>query len=143
MANFYGTSRTNYFKVKDIEAFKAYVDSLPEVTMHGNDEGVCLLAETEDGYFPSHVYDDIEDGEDEDAGMDNEGRDIDVVSDVSKHLQDGEVAVFMGSGAEKLRYLDGWAVAIDNKGETVSISLYDIYEMAEKKFGVKPTFCEF
>lgn len=41
---------------------------------------------------------------------------------------DGDVAVFMSAGAEKLRYITGMAVAISQRGEVRRVSLDDIYE---------------
>jgi hypothetical protein len=37
----------------------------------------------------------------------------------------------MESGAEKLRYIAGYAVAYNSKGETVSLNLDDIYDKAK------------
>ncbi len=36
----------------------------------------------------------------------------------------------METGAEKLRYLTGWAQAINSRGETRTLNLEDIYEIA-------------
>jgi hypothetical protein len=38
----------------------------------------------------------------------------------------------MGAGAEKLRYINGWAEAYNNKGEKRAITLGDIYKLAEE-----------
>jgi hypothetical protein len=38
----------------------------------------------------------------------------------------------MGAGAEKLRYIHGYAIAFNNKGETRMIHLTDIYKIAEE-----------
>jgi hypothetical protein len=38
----------------------------------------------------------------------------------------------MGAGAEKLRYINGWAEAYNNKGEKRVINLGDIYKLAEE-----------
>jgi hypothetical protein len=37
----------------------------------------------------------------------------------------------MESGAEKLRFIGGLAVAVNNRGEQVGVSLEDIYERAK------------
>lgn len=42
-----------------------------------------------------------------------------------------DVAVFMQAGAEKLRYVSGWAVAINAKKERVEIDLHEIYNRAK------------
>ena len=41
------------------------------------------------------------------------------------------MTVLMEIGNEKLRYLVGYTVAVNNKGETVSIDLNAIYELAK------------
>jgi len=59
-----------------------------------------------------------------------EETEIDLPAIVAEHLADGEVAIFMESGAEKLRYIIGYAEAINNKGERRTISIGDIYNIA-------------
>lgn len=49
---------------------------------------------------------------------------------VSAHLIDGDVAVFMEAGAEKMSFVGGVAVAVNSKGEVVSVGLSDIYDKA-------------
>jgi len=121
MANYYGSARSNYFKVKDEAAFKEAMDELPDIEVHGSPEkGFCVLvANGDSGGWPSYVFDE-----------DYNDIEIDVPSIVSEHLLDDEVAIFMESGAEKLRYIVGYAEAINNKGERESISLNGIYELA-------------
>jgi molybdopterin biosynthesis enzyme len=53
------------------------------------------------------------------------------ISPSGKHLHDEDVAVLMEAGAEKLRYVSGWAVAVNSKGDLVEIGLSDIYEKAK------------
>ena len=119
MANYGGFGRTNYFRVKDVEAFETAAE--PFGAVHRRDDGlVTVLATNESGDFSS--YDDETDEE----------RDLaDILSD---HLGDGEVAVLMSVGAEKLRYTEGWAVAVHSSGERVELSLNDIYAEAQETF---------
>jgi hypothetical protein len=49
-----------------------------------------------------------------------------------RNLVDNQVAIIMGAGAEKLRYINGWAEAYNNKGEKRVINLGDIYKLAEE-----------
>lgn len=58
-----------------------------------------------------------------------------MLSELAEHLQDDSVAVLMEAGAEKLRYVAGWAAAVNAKGEVVEIGLHAIYDMAKQKFG--------
>ena len=49
----------------------------------------------------------------------------------------------MTSGHQKARFVTGYACAINNKKEEIELGLDDIYEMAQKKFGVTPTRAEY
>ncbi len=139
MANFYGSARTNYFKVKDKEVFLKALEHVPDIevvnenTPPYSSEGVVpddfdfggmgiLVSEGDCGCFPSWGYD----------GDNDEELEFDLPILVSEHLVDGEVAIFMECGAEKLRYVTGWAQAINNKAETKFISLTDIYSVAKE-----------
>lgn len=132
MANWIGVSRTNYFKVKDEEAFLKAMESLPVdvwgvVTVDGS-TAYGLGAEPNEGSWP------IED---------DEGKEIAIEDLVASHLAEGEVAVFMSAGFEKQRYVSGNAVAVDSTGKRVRISLNDIYDRAHEAFGVRPTAAEY
>lgn len=132
MANFYGNARTNYFRVKDVEAFKSWVWSTGEVRVleriaPDGAEFFGFASECPDsGCFPNARYD-------EELG-DNE--EIDWAEELSQHLVEGEVAVMMECGAEKLRYLSGWSRAIYSDGRDVWVSMDDIYAKAAKAFNV-------
>lgn len=122
MANYYGSARSNYFNVKDEEAFLVEMEKIPGIAVHRSttDKGFCILSEDADsGGWPSAGYDD-------DSGEEFE---IDIVNSVYPHLVDDEVAIFMECGAEKLRYIVGYAVAVNNQGDMESISLDEIYEL--------------
>ena len=125
MATYYESARTNYFLVKDIEAFKNELEVFKALKVveskQDNKDYVCLLNENENG-FPMDVYDDIL----------GEYVEIDWETIFAKHLQDDSVAIIMGAGAEKLRYIHGYAIAFNNKGETKMIHLTDIYKIAEE-----------
>jgi len=41
------------------------------------------------------------------------------------------VAIMMEAGAEKCRYINAYALAVNSKGETKEISLDQIYELAQ------------
>ncbi len=121
MANYYGSARTNYFYVKDDKAFEEELNAIDGVQVETDKEGrFCLLCDDETGNFPSWQYDSETEDETE----------IDVSGMVAPHLKDGEVAIFIEVGAEKLRYLNGYAYAVNNKGEEQVLNLNSIYEMA-------------
>ena len=135
MANWYGTSRTNYFKVKDREAFNTWVSTLGGdlYVFEGEAGRVGLGANTADGSWPTSCFDDET----------NDYVDIDFVFELAEHLVENEVAIIMVSGAEKLRYITGYAVAIRSDGRELQINLDDIYELVNHKWGVEPTRAEY
>jgi hypothetical protein len=124
MANYYESARTNYFQVKDIDAFKEElkdVKSLDIIVEHRNlKDYVCLLADSENGF----AWDYYDEAQEDYVEIDWDGI-------FTKHLVDGSVAIIIGAGAEKLRYVSGYAFAFNNKGETKRIALDDIYKLAE------------
>lgn len=117
MANYGGFGRTNYFKVKDAEAFKAAAAPFGDVH-EGKDDTMCVLATSESGDFDAW-----------DEETDEECSLADILPD---HLADGEIVVLMGAGAEKLRYISGWAIAVHSSGEIERLTLSDIYAQAQE-----------
>lgn len=137
MANYYSKGRTNHFAVKDPEAFQAEVTPLVE-------EGEVIREERDgvDGFillFPEGIPTQVWNPEDEEA---DEPMEIDWVSLISGHLADGEVCVIQEIGWERLRYLTGYAVAFNNKGEKENINIYNIYDQA-KELGTRITQAEY
>jgi hypothetical protein len=121
MADWYGQARSNYFRVKDEEAFRLALDEV-DIEVCSDSEGrVCLLSEDEYGGWPSWIYGD----------EDSEDVEFDLPTVVSEHLCDEEVAVLIEVGAEKLRYLTGNAVAVNSRNEVRVINLESIYEVAK------------
>ena len=55
----------------------------------------------------------------------------DLIIELSGHLADGWVAILMEAGAEKLRYVSGFAIAVNNRGAIETVHLSDIYEKAQ------------
>lgn len=126
MANYYGSARSNYFQVKDKEAFVAHCERLSlgvwdDQKDDQKDGRVGVYGEDEGGW-PSSYWD-------EEANDDVE---FDVVEEIQKHLADGEVCILMEAGAEKLRYVAGTAVAFNNKGDLKEINLGQIYDLAKE-----------
>ena len=134
MANYYASSRSNYFNVKDADAFKAAMANFGDVEVITDKDGRygVLSQHSDNGTWPSYFFDDITDEETE----------VDFFSFVADHLADDEVAIFMEAGAEKLRYICGYAVAVNNKGETRMIALSNIYDLA-KELGSNVTMAEY
>ena len=135
MANYYETARSNYFLVKDVDAFKAELDGSGlgiEVQQVGELTQVGLFADTDQtgAFFGFYDHDNFESIE-----LDWEGI-------FKRHLVDNQVAIIMGAGSENLRYINGWAEAYNNKGEKRVINLGSIYDLA-KELGSEITKAEY
>lgn len=129
MANWYGTARSNYFRVKDEPAFRQEAArlGLKVVASTLNKEFFMVCPATNDsGGWP--VWSTTE------GDGDNMPLELDIVASLSKHLVEGEIVVLLEAGAEGIRYITGRAVAFDFKGQRIDLRLDDIYSMAAKKF---------
>lgn len=127
MANYYGNARSNYFHVKDEAAFMTDMEDLSgiDIVKDRDDPSLfCILGNDADG-CNWNVLSNTDDSDDYES--------VDLPWRIMKHLPDNEVAVFIEAGSEKLRYIFGAAVAVNNKGETVAISLSDIYTQAKEE----------
>lgn len=125
MANYYENARTNYFKVKDEAKFNDFVASLSGLETYKDKEGRhCILFDYESGVPCSKFNEETQDYDD-----------VDFLGELSLHLTDDSIAIIMGAGSEKLRYINGYAEAINSKGERTSINIDEIYELAKQKFG--------
>ena len=141
MANYYATARSNYFAVKDETAFREWAEriglSILELDHHDKvADGVPRFGITPDdkdnGGWPTLLHNAETDDHD----------DIDVPGQLSAHLADDEVAVLLEVGNEKLRYVSGSAVAVNNKGETACLNLGSIYRTA-RRLGKNITLAEY
>ena len=132
MANFYGSGRSNYVTVTDVEKFKELCTEF-EMEFIEKDGKVGCYSLNEDGDTTIYVED-----EEEESGC----QERNFINEVYPLLADEEVLVFMNVGSEKMRYLSGQSIAINNKGERESIDIYDIYEKA-KTIGKNITLAEY
>lgn len=123
MANYYGQTRSNYFFVKDADAFLEEMKKFPVEIIKEEKNGMTLY-----GFLDA----DSNGGGSVDFYADEDGEYIEVDwSDFfARHLADGWVAVIVSSGNEKYRYISGHAVAYNNKGEEIHLDLSDIYTIA-------------
>ena len=136
MANYSATSRSSYFRVKSRAAFDEWLS-----TVAYND---LTVLETDD---PLRVGLNATNGDC--AGFsiefeDEDGESRNLLEELAKHLADGEVAVLMEAGAEKCRYVAGFAVAVmadpkaDGGFKTLEVNLNDIYGLVRTNWGVEP-----
>lgn len=119
MANYYASCRSNYFKVVDVDKFKAAMPSAIDVEVCA-DGTVCLCGDDPDGAgWPSSIYNDETD----------EFDDFDLEQEIAPHLQPDSWCVLQEVGAEKLRYLVGESVAFNkNLEQRFRVSISDIYK---------------
>ena len=131
MANYVAKVRTNYFKVKDQDAWQAFCDRYEFTNIIDTQDGERLngFMDTTMGHgLPTSYYDEKKD----------EDVEIDFTKELSKHIEDGWVAIIVEIGAEKYRYLLGFAVAVNSKNECRQVTLDEIIERA-KELGKKIT----
>lgn len=136
MANWIGSARTNYFRVKDVEAFKTWA-AATSLAVFEQDGRCAVYSEDEHGGWPEIVFD----NDTTDAH-----RDFDIVYELAQHVVEGEIVVCLEVGAEKLRYITGDAIAfrVTAAGiERVSIALRDIYQIAADRWGERPNEAEY
>jgi hypothetical protein len=125
MANYYATTRSNYFRVKDATAFEAWCSTreLDFWTKHYDNVGnrYAISADTGgSGAWPD--YDSEQD------------KDFDLTAELAKHLDPRDVAVLIEIGSEKLRYLTGVATAVHHSGRTLCVDIDEIYDRAIDAF---------
>ena len=138
MANYYGSARTNYFRVKDVDAFNKWIEQFSglEKIVHETQGTVGVLFD--DG-VPNCRWETEKDADGNEHDVDVE---VDFMEELAAHLADNEVAILQEAGAEKLRYINGYAIAINNKKEVRSINLDGIYDLA-KELGSNITKAEY
>jgi len=128
--------RSNAFEVKNMDAFLEAVEDIPMQIEPALDGRGFLLMDDGDGEYSPLANNTYRDGNDVEIAVD--WADI-----FREHLADGQVAVFMGVGVERMRYLSGMAAAYNQRGETMELDIERIYEMAHAAWGTAPTRCEY
>ena len=129
MANYIAQGRSNYFAVKDEQAFREDIAKCNvELIEHKTEDGQTLFGFMDEGYG---------DGLDtwyawSGDGIDDQETELTWGDFFQKHLADGWVAIITSIGSEKMRYLNGEATAYNNKGEDKFISISDIVTLASE-----------
>lgn len=118
-------TRTNYFKVKDPEAFKAFIARI----QCQDDSSVSVMDQTKDGVkrYGFCVFDNIlgiapadyeptdedeEENDDDDLEYDYD----EFLTGLSEHVAEGDAAIVMFSCIEGLRYVNGHAKIVTSSG---------------------------
>lgn len=106
MANYYSTSRTNYFHVTDEDAYQKLFSKLS-----GYEDSVHDFSKVEDDGRVLHgfgSYSGVSYYEDEDSDPD-----FDIfLEKLQEILPEDEAFIYVESGSEKLRYIEGLAVCV-------------------------------
>jgi len=119
MSSFEAIGMTNYFRVRDLPEFIDALGDYPAVVFK-NSEDPSLISLSAECYDDQGWHDTTRDGQK-----------FSIFATVAKHLEDGEVAVFMQVGGDRLRYLGGKAIAVNSAGKRTTVDLSDIYEKAK------------
>jgi hypothetical protein len=151
MPSYIVRARTNYFRVKDLDALKLDLQKygINPANWDEDPRGVEFVIDDSVGNnpygsialfgfdgWPSLDEDatacrlGLDDGDHDDVPVPAEHADL--VSLVATHLVDHDLAVFMEVGFEKMRELNGIAVAVNASGETRTINLNSIYDAAKE-----------
>lgn len=125
MSNYVGVGRSNSFRVKDVVAFGDWCHRHGITVDHDEKDPheVLIFPDDDDcGGWPTTFYNEETD----------EAEEFDLATELSKYLEDGQVAILVESGSEKTRYVIGWALAVNSKGETREVTINQIYELAKE-----------
>ena len=126
MANYIPHARTNYFRVKDAEAFKSFVANIGAKIIQKKVRNEILYGMIASPGFSWETYNGIEDDNNQTFA------EIDIFEETAKHLVDGDVAIFQEVGCKRMRYFVGYSLAINSKFEIRTASIHDIYDKAQQ-----------
>lgn len=126
MADYIADCRSNYVRAKNPKRFKDFLMEYDVQIIEDDEERIGFISNAQEG-IPSLVDDDGEYR----CTVDEDER-------LPKFLAEGEVLVIYEIGRESMRYLIGYAVAINWDGKVCHTSLDEIYSRAESNFGNKP-----
>lgn len=122
MSDCFEQSRSNYVRVKDKVAFQAFL---------GRFDGIVEMIENKKGRVGFVAPEGLPQTN-MPEGDDNGDEDFDFIDEVAGHLADSEVMIVMGSGSDGVKYIVGYAIAINNRKERREVDLDDIYGLAEQ-----------
>lgn len=144
MANAEYRSRTNYFRVRNLKEFTddlerygidygnwgSQSDVIIDNSPHNKPANAIALFTYD--FWPMFdeemVADRLELNDGEPVPQEYES----IEDLITAHLEETDVAIIMGIGMEKMRYLDGYAVAVNATGQKRALRLDDIYDLAKE-----------
>ena len=148
MSDYAANARTNAFVVKDLAALEAELAVYGLSISEEDWKGDMIVRKSLDPSKPNEIkllsyggwppMDEdsvasrlsLDDGEHDDVPVPSEFDSLHQL--VGSHLVEGQVAVFIEVGQEKMRYLGGTTVAVNSEGETRRVDLDDIYDLAKE-----------
>ena len=134
MADYIAQTRSNYFRVRSPRQFRRFCRRYGLEVIRDDPRGRLRQR------YGFIAYEAIPTGRTDAQG---EWIETDFVGELAQQLARREVAVVMEVGSEKMRYLIGYACAVNGKGERIQLALTDIYRRAKETFGVEPTLAEY
>lgn len=137
MANYEAYERTNYVKVRSMENLLAAMKEIDGLTLIEKDGKIGFII-TDELFVPE-----VDECKSIDKNLVDEWGAISFIDFFAPHIADKEVCVIQHVGREKMRYLAGQAIAFDNTKKQVSINIDEIYQLAEKEFGVYPGHAQY
>ena len=125
MADYIADCRSNYVRAKNPKRFKDLLMEYDVQIIESDDERIGFISN--DAMGIPHWLDD-----------ESHTRTLDEDERVAKHLAEGETLIIYEIGREGMRYLIGYAVAMNWDGRSCHVTLDEIYSRAEANFGNKP-----
>jgi len=138
-----GNGRSNYVHFTDKEKVEKILEFY-QLIMQSNEKGDCILVgyDNESGDINSYAFVSVDFDESykelkeyglvdipfEEFEMGDQYELPDFFTVISKYLPEGEVLVWQATGNEGLRYLNGYSVAVNSKGQTAVVNINDIFE---------------
>lgn len=124
MANYECISRTNYFHVKEAEAFRKFMDTVSADDLHlweeNDNEHNTVFAFGCEGI----IY-----GIPDENGDDSMDR---FLTELQKHIVDNDAVILTEAGHEKFRYVTGYAIIITSTGmQTLDIETFALEKAKE------------
>jgi len=114
MANYEAKFRSNYFEVNDAEAFQAFCERHNLELIEKENRFGFLMSNSTEGGFSNN-------------GWDTEAEeDTDVLGELCQLLAQGQVAIILEVGNEKMRYLNAQAWVINSEGKSKHLDLTDL-----------------
>ena len=121
MTDYEAKFRSNYFTVKDATAFKTFCEQYELEFIEKDGRCGFLMSFFTDNGFPLFAWDhEKEEG-------------IDVLNNLIQHLAEGQVAIIIETGNEKLRYLKAQAWVISSEGKLKHLDLTNLALEAAKE----------